>query len=371
MDIAKEFVKVFCELIDEHIGNKFAPNSVHPLISIVETIVYTAIQKGFIEGCATKFRRKTADEAPSPDTVFRRLNELSLDQILEIFEAFVVRVIYKARNKGFLEHPVDVAIDGHDEPFFGKEIPPEVRGTKEYKGTNYAYHYLVVDIVVDGERFTLAILPVPALANIPALVKKILERVKRLVTVRKVLMDSGFYSVGVINGLLELGWTYEMPVPWNSKVQEVIKRNQMFRYAIEDFTVGSDKSTVKTKIVVAPSSRKKRQMAERDPKFVFITNGPIDEETIPFYIDDYDKRWGIETGFRVRKDFWIKTNTDNPVIRYLFFFLAAMLYDFWLLANLLSGWKPNPHYDYEIIAREFRDALEEAIFAMYVKLIND
>jgi hypothetical protein len=366
MDTAKEFVKLFCQLLNDHLASKFASNTQHSLERIVDAIVYTATQQSTVEGGATKLRGKNGGKTPSPDTVFRRLKELSLDQILEIFEAFVVHTIYMARKRNFLDHPVDVAIDGHDEPYYGKEKPPEVRGTKEKRGTNYAYQYLVADIVVDGERFTLAILPVPALANMPALVKKVLERVKRLVTVRKVLLDRGFYSVGVINGLLELGWTYEMPVPWNSKVQEVIKRNQMFRYTIEDFTVGSDKSTVKTKIVVAPSSRKKKQMAERDPQFVFITNGPIDEESIPFYIADYDKRWGIETGFRVRKDFWIKTNTNNPIIRYLFFFLAAMLYDFWLLANLLSSWKPNPHYDYEIIARKFRDALEEVIFAMLI-----
>jgi galactitol-specific phosphotransferase system IIB component len=366
MDTAKEFVKVFCELLNDSLANKFAPNTRHSLASIVDTIVYTATRQSYVEGSAIKLRGKSGGRTPSPDTVFRRLKELSMDQILDIFEAFVVHTIYRARKKGFLDHPVDVAIDGHDEPYYGKERPPEVRGTKEKAGTNYAYQYLVADIVVDGERFTLAILPVPALANMPALVKRILERIKLLVTIRKVLLDRGFYSVDVITELLNAGMTYEMPIPWTSKVQEVIKRNRGFRYAIEDFTVGSDKRTVKTTLVVAPSTRKKRQMSERDPQFVFITNGTIDEQSIPFYIADYDKRWGIETGFRVRKDFWIKTNTDNPLIRYLFFFLAAMLYDFWLLANLLSGWKPNPHYDYEIIAREFRDALEDVVFAMFI-----
>lgn len=362
----KEFVKLFCELLNGQLGNKYAPNNVYSLKNIVKTTVYTATQKSYTEGSATKLKRKTGEETPSPDTVFRWLQALTLDQILTMFDAFVVHTLFRARKKGVLDGPVLIALDCTDVPYYGKEKPPAVRGTKEKRGTNYAFQYLVADIVVAGERFTLAILPVPALAHLPSLVKKILEKVKTHVEVEAVMVDKGFFGTETILEFIAQGIIYEMPAPRNDLVKEHIKASQGFRYNILDYQINSTngKKSVVTTLVIAPSPRKKREIVERDKEFVFLTNGHVDEDRIRYYISRYDRRWGIETGFRVRNEFWIKTNTDKVVLRYLFFFLAAMMYDFWLLANILSDWKPNPHYDYEILAREFRDGLEDLILAM-------
>ena len=262
--------------------------------------------------------------------------------------------IVKAKRKGILKRPVLVAIDCHDEPYYGKKIPPEVRGTKKCKGTNYAYQYIVLDIVVKGQRFTLAILPVPSLIDANDLVKTILKKVIPLIDIEAVLLDRGFYSVAVIRDIIEMGLVFEMPAPRNDKVKGYLALQAGFRYSIDQYTVGSKPRTVTVTIVMAPSPRKIRELPDKDPLFVFFTNGVVNEALIREKIENYDGRWGIETGFRVRDDFLIQTTTRNPVIRYFFFVLAAMLYDYWLQVNIQAGWTPNPHYDYDILAREYR-----------------
>jgi putative transposase len=323
-------------------------------MDILEAVLFTASQEKSVEECAARMRDLSGYKTPSADTVLRRLGKLSKGQLFEMFDAFVAHSIAKARRKGLLKWPVLLAIDCHDEAYYGKERPPEVKGTKKCKGTNYAYQYIVLDIVVEGQRFTIGILPVPSLVHASDLVKVLLKKVMPLIDIEAVLLDRGFYSVAVICDIMELGLVFEMPAPRNEKVKKYLALQRGFRYSIDPYTVESKPRSVTVTIVMAQTPRKLRELPDKDPLFVFFTNGTVNEKLIPEKIENYDSRWGIETGFRVRDDFLIQTTTRNPVIRYFFFVLAAMLYDHWLLVNVLAGWTPNPHYDYAILAREYR-----------------
>ena len=354
MNNGKRIVNFFGPFLCQLMGVSISPNCVYDLMDIIETVLFTASQEKSIEECATRLRDLSDDRNPSPDTVLRRLGKLSKEKIFEMFDAFVAHNIAKAKRKGLLKRPVLAAIDCHDEPYYGKQKPLEVKGTKKCRGTNYAYQYIVLDIVVKGQRFTLAILPVPSLIDANDLVKTILNKVIPLIDIEAVLLDRGFYSVAVIRDIIEMGLVFEMPAPRNDKVKGYLALQAGFRYSIDQYTVGSKPRTVTVTIVMAPSPRKIRELPDKDPLFVFFTNGVVNEALIREKIENYDGRWGIETGFRVRDDFLIQTTTRNPVIRYFFFVLAAMLYDYWLQVNIQAGWTPNPHYDYDILAREYR-----------------
>ncbi len=354
MDKGRRIVNFFGPFICQLLGVSISPNIVYNLMDIVETVLFTASQEKSIEECATRLRNLSGDKTPSPDTVMKRLGRLSKESIFEMFDAFVAHNIAKAKRMGLLKRPVLAAIDTHDEPYYGKKRPAEVRGTKKCRGTNYAYQYIVLDIVVQGQRFTLAILPVPSLMDANDLVKTMLKKVMPLIDIEAVLLDRGFYSVAVICDILDMGLVFEMPAPRNDKVKNYLALQRGFCYSIDPYTVEGKARSVTVTIVMAPSPRKVRELPDKDPLFVFFTNGVVNEALIPEKIANYDSRWGIETGFRVRDDFLIQTTTRNPAIRYFFFVLAAMLYDHWLLVNVLAGWTPNPHYDYEILAREYR-----------------
>ena len=56
-------------------------------------------------------------------------------------------------------HPVDVADDFHETPYYGEAIDPkhpQFGKTKEERGTHRAYRYVTLDIVHRGFRFTVA-----------------------------------------------------------------------------------------------------------------------------------------------------------------------------------------------------------------------
>ena len=48
------------------------------------------------------------------------------------------------------------------------------------------------------------------------------------------------------------------------------------------------------------------------------------------------KRWGIETGYRMIRKFLAKTTSKRYGTRLMYFYLAVLLYNFWVLLNLKS-----------------------------------
>ena len=74
-------------------------------------------------------------------------------------------------------------------------------------------------------------------------------------------------------------------------------------------------------------------------KRAFATNIDFKESDVGlaerlFYL--YSKRWGIETSYRVKKhSFRSKTTSKNYFIRLFYFMFSVMLYNLWLLADIL------------------------------------
>ena len=50
--------------------------------------------------------------------------------------------------------------------------------------------------------------------------------------------------------------------------------------------------------------------------------------------EEYRKRWNIETGYRVKNDFKIRTCSNSPVSRTLFFVIQCIMYN---ILNMLKS----------------------------------
>ena len=78
---------------------------------------------------------------------------------------------------------------------------------------------------------------------------------------------------------------------------------------------------------------------EFENKRAFATNIDFNENDVGlserlFYL--YGKRWGIETSYRVKKhSFRPQTTSKNYFIRLFYFLFSALMYNLWLLADIL------------------------------------
>jgi hypothetical protein len=72
----------------------------------------------------------------------------------------------------------------------------------------------------------------------------------------------------------------------------------------------------------------------------FATNMSYEEAKAAFdeIPEEYRKRWGIETGFRVQDNVQAKTTSMNYTIRTVYLMLSIFLYNLWVLANAILAY---------------------------------
>ncbi len=77
--------------------------------------------------------------------------------------------------------------------------------------------------------------------------------------------------------------------------------------------------------------------------FSFYTNMNVNEYNARDMAEIYRGRWGIENGYPEKKDVKEKTHSSDMGVRYFLFFISVLLYNMWVLFNLLRrvagyGW---------------------------------
>ncbi len=69
--------------------------------------------------------------------------------------------------------------------------------------------------------------------------------------------------------------------------------------------------------------------------FAFYTNAEVTENNVVELAETYRKRWGIETGYSKKNEIRLKTRTGNIKLRYFLYGLSIVIYNFWILINML------------------------------------
>ena len=82
---------------------------------------------------------------------------------------------------------------------------------------------------------------------------------------------------------------------------------------------------------------KKKKLSVSDLYFGFATNFPRSYAIkLPSFIpEEYRRRWGIETGYRVQDNAEAKTTSINYKLRLLYQLISVFLYNVWHYANFL------------------------------------
>jgi len=77
--------------------------------------------------------------------------------------------------------------------------------------------------------------------------------------------------------------------------------------------------------------------------FLFATNLQVKStsEFIKKIPEEYKKRWNIETGYKIKNVFKIRTCSKSPIVRILFFLIQCLLHN--ILNLLKSGLKTTTY----------------------------
>lgn len=316
--------------LDKQIALGMGKNSTFGQNNILNIVLWASVNHTSAESSVFELKEiNKKKNIPSADVVFHHI-ERQIYSELQIQLGNVVNFSWQTANRRrFFGKYAAVAIDIHDIPYYGKVNNSLIMGCKHKNGTSYCYKYATIDIVEKNQRFTLKAIPLTQLSNDNAtIVNELLEHAMKHIHVKYVLLDRGFFSIEVLKVLEKLNLKYIMPAVKNDRIKQVVKDNSNKLSYFLKYTMGT-KDKVTFNLMV--------KYDEKDREYyTFATNFEITYKSdIERIAEMYRKRWGIETGYRVKHDFLAITTTESYIVRMLYFMVSVILYNFWLLCNLV------------------------------------
>jgi putative transposase len=331
--VLDESTKLLKKLIYPQIKIKIGKNSRFTTKDLLDILVHVAQTHDFANnGCKTFKDLYEDKDVPNGDTFLYHFKKIdSRTELASIFGS-ITDVIFNFAKKNYNllnRRKLDIAYDIHKIPLYGNKNSDYVKGGKHERGTSYFYHFLTCDIVVAGKRFTVDVIPIHPLQNINDLLDVSLRKVKKKIHVDRVFLDRGFANSNCVGVLKKNKVSFIMPMSKNEKVKQWMdKSEECNARLIENFGISNQLVNM---YLVDDEDGIKRS---------FITNLNVPVESAHRLYDWYGRIWGIETGYRLKaQDFRPRTTSRNYTVRLFYFFFTVMLYNLWVLTNIIVGVK--------------------------------
>jgi len=269
---------------------------------------------------------------PCADTVHTYINVNDIDEMMLFFRKMNSELIDMVNIS---DSPQDIAIDFHNVPYYGDKNTKGVVGIQPKNGTSWGYSYLTADLVGDC-KLTLDIVNLTALnKNYETLIKGVINRINKLgISIGTLLVDREFFNLASIITLDVADINYVMPAKLDKRIKKIIRDFEIAEGMVSGIIKHKfrDESSPEFYLVLVPNkdyNPLKREGKDNKKFFVFATNIKFNSEKeftkkIP---KEYRKRWNIETGYRMKKVFKIRTCSKSFVARSLFFILQCIMHN--------------------------------------------
>jgi len=222
---------------------------------------------------------------------------------------------------------VEVAIDFHDEPFYGKSpdlLAVTCRGMAK-KGTTHFIRIASAYVIWRQVRLTLAVVYVLPDDQALDVLKRLLDRLKRLHFKAKVLyLDKGFASTAIIGYLTEQRQPAIIACPIRGKVGGtralcVGRKSYCTDYTFTDGTQAN--LALKASLVPDKSGKRRRKWLA----FIVIH---LDWSPQKIY-QQYRRRFGVECSYRILRRVRATTTSRNPSMRFFLLGIGLVLVNAW------------------------------------------
>lgn len=330
-------------------------------------------------------------------------------------ERGIEKQVEMLQSRGMLDRPVDICIDGTAREYNNRndtdvDEPDGVLHRYPKYETGYAWEDITVTAIYRGRAIVLASVSKVKSDERIQCVRYLLDRARDLVNVRNVYADSEFGTRKICAYILQIGADYVIKKrKTRGRVKTFLEEDAEGRadytpYEIEGASHKTHRTTLlalesKTKAVTEKGEKRKQKEKEQsdepddgrvqatltgdvpsdeddeedeeDAEEIvyesFITSfdvearglepygvGPRRKEATAFGVGQlYRKRWSIETAFRdIKQNFKAKPRSRCLGVRRFFFMLCLLLYNCWVLLNLIVADEADHREDDEIIWRK-------------------
>jgi putative transposase len=285
-------------------------------------------------------------KAPAPETVRKAL--LANLPTIELLEARLNNAL-RAATPTRLGKRQHLAIDLVLIPYHGthQHNENELSRGQVKSGTTHFHAYATAYLIRHGRRVTVALSYVRAGENLAGVLQRLLTLARDAgVRPSLVLLDRGFFSVGVVRYLQASRTPFVMPVPIRGRTKDHPKGpggTRVFSYwergGFGRHTLSrEDGQVASVGIAVHCRNRAGRRGQHGRERLVYAYWGWTPSE--PAAVSElYRRRFGIESSYRQMNQCRARTCTRNPAVRLFLVGVALVLRNVWVWLHweVLSG----------------------------------
>jgi hypothetical protein len=317
-DIRHQTVKI----LREHVSMEVAGYVCHTVM------MWDILLKASVEQVSIEATCADLEDVADSNTVREHLNNALPvarlgQQGAEMNNALAASIPGDMRRDG-----VEVAIDFHDEPFYGKT--PEVQAVtcrgKAKKGTTHFIRIASAYIIWRQVRLTLAVVYVLPGDKTLDILQRLLNRVKTLGFGVKVLyLDKGFAATQVIRYLTacQLPTMIACSIRGKANGTRRLCTGRSSYRTTYTFTDGTPADMAMVATLVPGKSGKRRRKW-----LLFIV---IHLDWSPYKIhDEYRRRFGVECSYRLLRRVRASTTSLNPALRFFLLGMGMVLVNTWV-----------------------------------------
>jgi hypothetical protein len=268
------------------------------------------------------------EQVADSNTVREYLNEAMNIQELRKQEEEMNVALAECIPESMCRTRIEVAIDFHDEPFYGKQadLRKVTCSGQAKKGTTHFIRIATAYVIWRQVRLTLAlryVLPDEKALNI---LKFLLDHLQSLgFTVRVLYLDKGFASSPIVNHLKERKQPAILACPIRGKEggTRALCRGRSSYITDYTFTDGTQ-ATLAFKATLVPDKTGKRR--RKWLAFIVIL---LDWSPDKVH-EQYRRRFGVECSYRILRRVRASTTSRNPIFRFLLLAIGLVLTNAWV-----------------------------------------
>ena len=299
---------------------------------------------------------------PHPSQMREYARRFSIDEANQAFLNISKEILPLLSEQKLIPRKLKIAFDFHKELYYGKKDNPYVIGIKAEKGTKTAYIFHTCSIILKGREIQIGselLKKGEKAGNFVRIMIEVLESLGCIIELSA--MDKEYYQKWIFKYLDGKNITYIVPVRESKKLKgmkEAALHDPKDRVQIyemkDDYVKGQGYPLIKFKTAFYGKKginfgklRAQYNNETRNLKdiladiFVLATNGfirsPGAKKKYKFYKtrEEYGGRWRIEISYREGNPFIMYSTSADPNVRNFYFLISLLLYNFWILANLL------------------------------------
>jgi len=222
---------------------------------------------------------------------------------------------------------VIVAMDLTDKPTYSKKKKENenIVGGKPKASTFYFFRFATIQIADKKNPITLYAMHCNKETSNEQIVEKLVLQARKLVRIKCLLIDRGFYDTKVFNKLEQLGVKYLMPCRSDERTNKMFDEHLKSDYEVEPYFCSNVKKEYADFNLIMIRLEDGKEIG-------YVTNMHfIKLHRAKYYIELYKRRWNIETGYRLQNMFLAKTCSIHPSVRLFYFCYAVALHNLWVM----------------------------------------